>query len=158
MGADPPATGLVDQPPASTDASFRETTMNLLLKSLCGATLALAAALVMATEPTAWEKIKTFAHDSKKEAVAEGRKMIAATDKKIEEMKKETAKATGDAKKAHEANMKELQAKRKAAQAELDKMQKSAANTWDATKAGFSNAYKDLHTAYEKARAGGGSK
>jgi hypothetical protein len=132
--------------------------MNLLLKSLTVATLTLASALAMAAEPTAWEKIKTFAHESKNDAVTEGKKMIAATDKKIEEMKKEAAKSTGEAKKAHEANMKELQAKRKAAQAELDKMQKSAANTWDATKEGFSNAYKDLHEAYEKAKAGNAKK
>jgi len=132
--------------------------MNLLLESLSVATLALASTLASAAEPTTWEKIKAFAHDSKKEAVAEGQQMIAATDKKIDALKKEAAKATGDARKAHEANMKELQAKRKAAQAELDKMQKSAANTWDATKEGFSNAYKDLNEAYEKARAGSASK
>lgn len=128
--------------------------MKTLLKSLSVAALALSSALSMAAEPTAWEKIKNFAHESKTEAVAEGKKMIAATDKQIAELKKEVAKSTGEAKKAHEANMKELQAKRKAAQAELDKMQKSAANTWDATKEGFSNAYKDLQAAYEKAKAG----
>ena len=104
------------------------------------------------------EKIKAFAHDSKKEAVAEGKKMIAATDKQIAELKQAMAKSTGEAKKAHEQNMQDLQAKRKAAQAELDRMQKSAANTWDATKEGFSNAYKDLQEAYEKAKAGQASK
>lgn len=132
--------------------------MHILLKTLSIAAVALASTLSIAAEPTAWEKIKSFAHESKKEAVAEGKKMIAATDKQIAELKKETAKATGEAKKAHEQNMKELQAKRKVAQAELDKMQKSAANTWDATKEGFSNAYKDLHQAYEKAKAGPASK
>lgn len=132
--------------------------MKTLLKSLSVAALALSSAFSMAAEPTTWEKIKSFAHDSKKEAVAEGKKAIAATDKKLAELKKEMSKSTGEAKKAHEQNMKELQAKRKEAQVQLDKMQKSAANTWDATKEGFSNAYKDLHEAYEKAAAGAKSK
>lgn len=125
--------------------------MNVLSKSLAIAALALAPMLALAAEPSTWEKIKSYAHERKAEAVAEGKKMIAATDKQIAELKKEVAKSTGEARKAHEQNMKELQAKRKVAQAELNKMQKSAARTWDATKEGFSNAYKDLQEAYEKA-------
>ena len=132
--------------------------MKTLFKALSAAVLLAASSLSMAAEPTAWEKIKSFAHESKKEAVAEGKKAIAATDKQIAALKKDIGKSTGEAKVAHEKNMKELQAKRKVAQAELGKMQKSAANTWDATKEGFSNAYKDLHQAYEKAAAAAKSK
>lgn len=132
--------------------------MKQLHRVLSMTVLALAPMLALANEPGAWEKIKSFAHTSKNEAVAEGKKMIAATDKKIAEIKKDTSKATGEAKTAHEANMKELQAKRKEAQAHLEKMEKSAANTWDATKDGFSKAYKDLHESYEKAKAGVKSK
>jgi len=125
--------------------------MTMLIKLLSLSTLALSALLATAAEPTAWEKIKSYAHVRKSEAVAEGKKMIAATDKQIAELKKEIAKSTGEARKAHEQNMKELQAKRQMAQAELNKMQRSAARTWDATKEGFSNAYKELREAYEKA-------
>ena len=132
--------------------------MKTLFKALSAAVLLAASSLSMAAEPTAWEKIKSFAHESKKEAVAEGKKAIAATDKQISNLKKDVAKSTGEAKALHETNMKDLQAKRKVAQAELVKMQKSAANTWDATKEGFSNAYKDLHQAYEKAAAAAKSK
>lgn len=132
--------------------------MNNLFKAISAAALLVASSLSMAAEPTTWEKIKSFAHESKKEAVAEGKKAIAATDKQIATLKKEVSKSTGEAKAAHEKNMKELQAKRKVAQAELGKMEKSAAKTWDATKEGFSNAYKDLHESYEKAAAAAKSK
>lgn len=132
--------------------------MNILLKSLSVAALALSSALSMAAEPTAWEKIKSYAHERKTEAVAEGRQMIAATDRQIAALKKEIARSSGEARKAHEQNMKELQARRKVAQAELNKMQKSAVNTWDATKEGFSNAYKDLSQAYDKAASSAQSK
>jgi Skp family chaperone for outer membrane proteins len=125
--------------------------MKMLHKFLSLSLLALSSALALAAEPTAWEKIKSYAHDRKTEAVAEGKKMIAATDRQIAALKKEIAQSTGEARKAHEQNMKELQAKRQVAQAELVKMQKSAARTWDATKEGFSNAYRDLQQAYEKA-------
>lgn len=132
--------------------------MKTLIRALSASVLLAASALSMAAEPTAWEKIKSFAHDSKNEAVSEGKKMIAATDKQIARLKQEIAKSSGEAKVAHEQNMKELQAKRKVAQAELSRMQKSAANTWDATKQGFSNAYQDLHQTYEKAAEAARSK
>ena len=111
-----------------------------------------------AAAPGPWEKFKAFTHQQKDEAVAEGKKLMAATDKKLAEMSKQAKGATGEVKVAHEKNMKELQAKRKVAQAELGKMQKSASNTWDATKEGFSNAYQDLHQSVEKATAAAKSK
>jgi hypothetical protein len=132
--------------------------MNKLIQSLSAAVLVLASALATAAEPTAWEKIKAFAHTSKNEAVAEGKKLMAATDKQIAEMKKQASKSAGDTKKAHEANMKDLQAKRQAAGQQLAKMEKSAASTWDATKEGFSNAYKDLSESVDKAKSGTASK
>lgn len=127
--------------------------MKTLIKTMSALTLALSTSLAMAAEPGAWEKIKTFAHDKKEDAVAEGKKLLAATDKKIESMKTDVSKANADTRKAHEKNMEELRAKRKAAAAELERLEKSAANTWDATKTGFSNAYKDLHESVEKAAA-----
>lgn len=132
--------------------------MKHLRRFLTLSALALSPLAAWAAEPTAWEKIKSFAHERKTEAVAEGKKLIAATDKQIDDLKREVAKSTGEARKAHEQNLKELQAKRKVAQARLDSMQKSAATTWDATKEGFSNAYKDLRDAYDKAASGPASK
>lgn len=132
--------------------------MKILITALSAAVLLATTSLAMAAELTTWEKIKSYAHEGKKEAVAEGKKAIAATDKQIASLKNEIAKSTGEAKVAHEKNMKELQAKRKVAQAELGKMEKSAAKTWDATKEGFSNAYKDLQESYEKAASAATSK
>ena len=61
--------------------------------------------------------------------------------------------ATGETKKAHEANMAELKEKKKAAQAELAKLGKASGEAWDATKAGFSDAGKALAASYDKAAA-----
>ncbi len=103
--------------------------------------------------PGAWEKFKAYTHQQKNEAVAEGKKLMAATDKKIAELSKQAKASTGEVKAEHEKNMAELQAKKKEAQAQLDKLGKATGNAWDATKEGFSNAGKELHTAYEKAVA-----
>lgn len=102
---------------------------------------------------TTWDSIKDFSHKEKDKAVAAGKKLIAETDKKIDALAKDTKNATAETKKAHEANMKELQEKKKAAQAELDKLGKAGGEVWDATKTGFHNAGKALHESYEKAAA-----
>jgi hypothetical protein len=108
---------------------------------------------VAADDPTTWEKIKGFAHTQKENAVTEAKKMIAASDKQIDEMSKTAKQSGADAKAAHQQNMKELQAKKQQAQMELGKLEKSGANAWDATKEGFGKAYRDLSTAYHKAVA-----
>lgn len=100
-----------------------------------------------------WDNIKEFSHKEKDKAVAAGKKLIAETDKKIAELAKQTKTATAETKAAHEANMKELQKKKKAAQAELDKLGKASGEVWDATKTGFSDAGKALGAAYDKAAA-----
>lgn len=128
--------------------------MNKFSHFMAAATLAWASSHAATAEPSTWEQVKSYTHEKKTEVVAEGKKMIAATDKKIDALKADAAKSSGEVKKAHEQNMKELQAKRHAAQLELDKMEKSASHTWSATKEGFHQAYKDLHQAYDKAQAG----
>ena len=100
-----------------------------------------------------WEKFKGYTHQQKDKAVVEGKKLIAATDKKITELSKQAKDSTGQVKVEHEKNMQELKAKKKEAEVQLDKLGKATSNAWDATKEGFSNAYKDLHAAYEKAAA-----
>lgn len=102
---------------------------------------------------TTWDNMKDFSHKEKDKAVAAGKKLIAETDKKIDELGKQTKNATAETKAAHEANMKELKEKKKAAQAELDKMGKASGEVWDATKTGFSDAGKALGAAYDKAAA-----
>ena len=106
-----------------------------------------------AATPSTWEQFKAYTHQQKNEAVAEGKKAIAATDKKIAEMSQQAKNSTAETKAAHEKNMRELQARKKEAEDQLDKMGKATSNAWDATKEGFSNAYKDLQAAYDKASA-----
>jgi hypothetical protein len=100
-----------------------------------------------------WEKFKAYTHQQKNEAVVEGKKLLAAADKQLAEMKTSTQNSGAEFKAANEKNMKELQDKKKAAQVELDKLEKSNAEAWDATKTGFSSAAKDLGQAYDKAVA-----
>ena len=112
-----------------------------------------AASGVAAKAEATWDSVKDFSHKEKDKAVAAGKKMIAATDKKIAELGKQAKNATGETKKAHEANMAELKEKKKAAQAELGKLGKASGDAWDATKAGFSDAGKALSASYDKAAA-----
>ena len=111
------------------------------------------AAKVKAEAAATWDSIKDFSHKEKDKAVATGKKLIAETDKKIDEVSKQAKTATGETKKAHEANMKELQEKKKAAQDELTKLGKASAEVWDATKTGFHNAGKALSESADKAVA-----
>jgi hypothetical protein len=90
--------------------------------------LALACGSARAEEST-WEKIKAYTHTQKKEAIAEGKKLLAATDKKIAALNKEAKHSSAETKAAHDKNMAELAAKKKAAQAELARLEKAAANT-----------------------------
>lgn len=102
---------------------------------------------------SAWEKVKTYTHQQKNEAVAEGKKLIAATDREIGELTRQTKSSTSEALAEHEKNMKELKAKKREAQVHLNKMTKASGNAWEATKDGFANAGKELQAAYEKATA-----
>ena len=102
---------------------------------------------------TTWDSVKDFSHQEKNKAVAAGKKLIAETDKKIDELGKQVKNSGAETKAAHEANMKELKEKKMAVQAELDKMGKASGEVWDATKTGFSDAGKALGAAYDKAAA-----
>jgi hypothetical protein len=49
--------------------------------------------------------------------------------------------------------MKEMKEKRAETAKKLDELGKASAQSWDATKQGFSDAYKDLQKSYDKAVA-----
>lgn len=126
--------------------------MNSLCRRLLTALLTTAlAAPSFAAEPTTTEKISSYAHERKSEAVAEGKRLIAETDKKITEVKQQTQHSSAEAKAAHEANMKELLQKKKEARAQLAKLQRASSKTWDATKEGFANAYQAMRASFDKA-------
>jgi hypothetical protein len=125
----------------------------VFVMTLCAAASLSVLAAGEPTDKSTWEKFGTYPHQQKNAAVAEGSKLIAESDKKITELAKQASQSSAETKAAHEKNMKELQEKSKQAQAELAKMEKASSNAWDATKEGFSNAYKDLSLAYDKAVA-----
>jgi uncharacterized protein YicC (UPF0701 family) len=117
--------------------------------------LAIGASATEATgqQLTAWDRFKTYAHTEQEIAVQEGKKLIAATERQIADLKAKAKTSGKEVKAAYEADIKMLEAKMKEAQAHLDKMSKASASAWDSTKEGFSNAYRDLHQAYDKSVA-----
>jgi hypothetical protein len=127
--------------------------MNSLKRSILLSILALTAAGALAAEPGYWERFKAYAHAEKEAAVVDGKKLLAEMDAKIEELKKQAAASKAETKVAYDKSMKELQAKRDAASAQMEKLQKSSTEAWQATRDGFADAYRDLHTSYEKAGA-----
>jgi hypothetical protein len=137
-----------------------EFTMHRSFLAAClAALLAFGSASVVAASHAAgekastWEDVKTWTHEKKNDAVAAGKKMIAATDKKIEEMQAQARKSGSDTSEAHKKNMQDLQAKKAAAAAQLDKMEKAGATAWTGTRDAFAAAYKDLTESSDKAAA-----
>ena len=123
-----------------------------LMRPLAVALFAALTVTAHAEELTAWERFKAYAHHEKEVAVKEGHKLLAATDKKLETMKAQTKQANQQTRAAIQADVDALEAKRKADKEHLDKLQASSAEAWAATREGFSNAYRDLHQAYDKAK------
>jgi len=101
----------------------------------------------------AWDNVKTYTVEKKKEAVAYGKTLVSEIDAKIKAMEREAANSKGEAKVAYEKNIKELKEKRAQAAAKLEEMRKASGAAWEATKQGFADAYKDLHSAYDRAVA-----
>lgn len=125
--------------------------MKSRIRCLLTVLLATLGALSFAAEPTTTEKISSYAHERKAEAVAEGKRLIAEADKKLAEMKQQTQHSSAEARAAHAANMKELQQKKRVAQQELAKLQRASSKTWEATKEGFANAYQAMRASFDKA-------
>jgi hypothetical protein len=115
--------------------------------------VALSASHLAGEKQSTWEDVKSWTHEKKNDAVAAGRKMIAATDRKLEEMQAQARKAGTETSEAHKKNMVELQAKKAAAAAELAKLEKAGATAWTGTRDAFAAAYKDLTESSDKAAA-----
>jgi hypothetical protein len=131
-------------------------TLRFLTATACAA-LALsamparAASHAAADKAVTWEDVKTWTVEKKNDAISTGKKMLAATDKKLDEMQAQAKKSGTEASEAHKKNMQELQAKRAAAAAELDKLEKASATAWTGTRDAFAKAYKDLTDSHDKA-------
>lgn len=99
----------------------------------------------------AWETFKAYASDQKHTAVEHGKELLKDADNKIEEMEKKAAKASGDTKVQYEKSIEKLKKMRSNAAKKFDELENSSADSWESTKHGFAEAYKDLHDAYKEA-------
>jgi hypothetical protein len=99
----------------------------------------------------AWDTVKSYTVDRKKDAVAFGKKLVRDTDREIKELDRKAAKASGEAKAQFQSDVKELKMKRAEASKKLDQMGKASDAAWEDAKNGFADAYKDLHDSYDKA-------
>ena len=99
----------------------------------------------------AWEAFKSYMADQKHNAVAHGKDLLKKADAEIEELEGNAAKTSDETKSQYHAEIKKLKQKRANAAVKLDELENATAESWDATKEGFVNAYKDLYDAYREA-------
>lgn len=120
----------------------------------CALGLSIAQPVQAAETPgEAWDQVKAYSVEKKKEAVVFGRKLVRDADSSIKTLEAEVSKTKGDVKSAHQDNLKELKLKRAQAAAKLGEMGKASGAAWDATKHGFADAYQDLQHTYRRAAA-----
>jgi hypothetical protein len=100
-----------------------------------------------------WNSIKAYSSDKKQEAVAHGKKLLKDMDGEIGKLEAKASKAKGDTKVAYDKEVRDLKVARDKAYAKLDHWGKQSGAAWDEAKAGFADAYRDLHHAYDKAVA-----
>ncbi|MGH7334309.1 MAG: hypothetical protein ACREKS_16505 [Candidatus Rokuibacteriota bacterium] len=98
----------------------------------------------------AWEALKDYTVEKKKDAVAYGQKLVKESDGKIKELEGKASTASGDLKAQYDKGIKDLKAKRAHATRKLDEMGKASASAWEDAKQGFADAYRELYQAYGK--------
>ena len=99
------------------------------------------------------DKMKSYSVEKKNEAVNHGKKMMSDMDVKIKELEAQMSRDASAAKADTQRGMKEMKEKRAETAKKLDELGKASAQSWDATKQGFADAYKDLQKSYDKAVA-----
>ncbi len=99
------------------------------------------------------DAIKDYTIDKKDEAVAHAKKLGSDIDAKIKELEAQASKQAGEARAKSEQMVKDLKAKRAKVSAKLNDLSKATKASWDETKKGFADAYRDLAMSYDKAVA-----
>ena len=99
------------------------------------------------------DKMKNYSVEKKNEAVAHGKKMMSDFDAQMKQLEAQMSRDASATKADAQRQMKELKGKQAETSKKLDELGKSSASSWDATKQGFADAYKDLQKSYEKAVA-----
>lgn len=99
------------------------------------------------------DAIKDYTVDKKDEAVAHAKKLGSDIDAKIKDLEAQASKQAGEAKAKSEQMIKDLKAKRTKVSSKFNDLSKATKNSWDETKKGFADAYRDLATSYDRAVA-----
>ncbi len=134
----------------------RRGSLEMLAIGLCAILTSAAPAVGQTSTQTSGDttdKIKSYSVEKKNEAVAYGKKITSDLDAKIKALEAQVARDTSSAKADAQRELKELKAKRAETSKKLNELGRATAQSWDATKQGFADAYKDLQQAYDKAVA-----
>lgn len=133
----------------------RRTWIKMLGVALCVMAAAGPAAAQTSTQTSgdATDKMKSYSVEKKNEAVAYGKKMMSELDAQIKQLEAQMSRDASATKADAQRQMKELKGKQAETSKKLDELGKSSAQSWDATKQGFADAYKDLQKSYDKAVA-----
>jgi hypothetical protein len=96
------------------------------------------------------DKMSSYSVEKKNEAVAYGKKMMSDFDKKMKTLESQVSRDTSAAKADAQRQVKDLKAQRTDTGKKLDELGRASAQSWESTKHGFANAYKDLQHSYDK--------
>lgn len=97
--------------------------------------------------------LKDYAVDKKDQAVDQANRLVSKLDQRIDKLQAEVGAATGSAKQQMQASLDSLKRKRDALGARVNEMTASSSDAWSHTKQGFIDAFDELQSAYEKAKA-----
>ena len=100
------------------------------------------------------DKMASYSVEKKKDAVAYGKKMMTDFDKSFKALESQISRDTSATKADAQRQLKDLKAQRAETGKKLDELGRASAQSWESTKHGFANAYKDLQQSYDKTVAG----
>jgi len=100
-----------------------------------------------------WQTFKSYLVHKKSDAVAHGKILLGKMDDEIHELEKKAAMASGDAKAAHQKEIKILKQKRSAADEKLKGLEHASKEGWETSRDGFIEAYGVLEKACQEAVA-----
>jgi hypothetical protein len=80
--------------------------------------------------------------------------MMSDFDKNMKTLESQVSRDTSAAKADAQRQVKDLKAQRTETGKKLDELGRASAHSWESTKHGFANAYKDLQQSYDKTVAG----
>lgn len=99
------------------------------------------------------DKMSSYSVEKKNEAVTYGKKLMGDLDVKMKALETQISRDTAAAKADAASDLKELKGKQAETSKQLNDLGHATAQSWDVTKQGFADAFKDLQQTYDKAAA-----